>query len=75
MESSILSLETLYDLDIIVSRIKSESLNKIILQTPNTLLSDIFQFKRSLLAIIPNISINVLCDKHVFFPNYIVFII
>ena len=67
METLKFSLDLLYDLELIFSHIQANSFKKIIFQTPNPLLAEIFQLKRLVLHRIPDLSINVLCDKHVFF--------
>lgn len=55
------------DLDSLISRIKLESLSKIVLQCPNNFLPKIFEIKRIIQQIFPLISIRILCDKQVFF--------
>jgi len=66
MESFDDHIETKYDFQQIISRIQIESLSKLIIQVPNDLLPEGFRFKRSLQKQIPSLSINILCDKHVF---------
>ena len=67
------SLEQKYDIPELVSRITTESLSKIIIQTPNSLLPETFKIKKLLQTQIPSLSINILCDKHVFI-DFLIFI-
>lgn len=67
MEPSEEEFEFKYDVPILLDRIKSGSLTKVIIQAPENLLTDTFRLKRFLQKVNPDLSIVILCDRHFFF--------